>query len=152
MGPWNNKHGRRGRRGHEAPPLLLLHHTYHDKARPPPPSRPPSPLPSPLYIHIIYTSSKDEQLGSPPQSERRTPPHHHHLSAAMSDSPSSVDIAQLSDSQRAVLEQFIAVTAQSPIEAIPLLRRSQWNVQVCLLAPSPPPKNNPYVTSLKPPL
>lgn len=45
-------------------------------------------------------------------------------------SSSGIDIAQLSDSERAALETYTAVTSQDVSEAIPLLRRSQWNVQV----------------------
>jgi len=40
------------------------------------------------------------------------------------------DVSQLSESQRQALEQFTAVTAQETKDAIPLLRRSQWNVEV----------------------
>ena len=43
---------------------------------------------------------------------------------------SGIDIAQLSDSERSALETYSAVTGQEPAEAIELLRRSQWNVQV----------------------
>ncbi len=42
-----------------------------------------------------------------------------------------IDISQLSELQRDALEQYISVTAQAAIEAIPILQRSQWNVQVC---------------------
>jgi FAS-associated factor 2 len=45
---------------------------------------------------------------------------------------SGVDIEQLSASQREVLEQYTAVTNQELQEALPLLQRSQWNVQVSL--------------------
>lgn len=45
-------------------------------------------------------------------------------------SSSGLDISQLSDSERTSLETYIAVTGQEPLEAIPLLRRSEWNVQV----------------------
>lgn len=44
---------------------------------------------------------------------------------------SEVDIGQLSESQQMVLEQYTVVTNQEPESAIPLLRRSQWNLQVC---------------------
>lgn len=47
------------------------------------------------------------------------------MSAADSD-----DVAQLSDQERAALETYMAVTSQDVEQAIPLLRRSQWNVQV----------------------
>jgi hypothetical protein len=42
-----------------------------------------------------------------------------------------VDIGQLSESQQLALEQYTAVTNQEPDAAIPLLQRSQWNLQVC---------------------
>jgi FAS-associated factor 2 len=45
-------------------------------------------------------------------------------------SSSGIDISQLSDSEKSALETYTAVTGQEPSEAIPLLRRSQWNVQV----------------------
>lgn len=41
-----------------------------------------------------------------------------------------VDPAQLSASQQEALQTYISVTDQEPSEAIPLLERSQWNVQV----------------------
>lgn len=41
-----------------------------------------------------------------------------------------VDLGQLSSSQQEALQQYTAVTAQELNEAIPLLQRSQWNVQV----------------------
>jgi FAS-associated factor 2 len=47
-------------------------------------------------------------------------------------SSSGLDVSQLSDSEKSALETYIAVTSQEPSEAIPLLRRSQWNVQVRL--------------------
>jgi hypothetical protein len=43
-----------------------------------------------------------------------------------------IDIGQLSESQQLALEQYTAVTNQEPNAAIPLLRRSQWNLQVCI--------------------
>lgn len=46
-----------------------------------------------------------------------------------------LDISQLSDNEKSALETYIAVTSQEPSEAIPLLRRSQWNVQVRLKRP-----------------
>lgn len=48
-----------------------------------------------------------------------------------------IDIGQLSPDQQAALEQYTAVTAQDIKDAVPLLKRSQWNVQVCTV-PSPP--------------
>ncbi|PYH45630.1 clathrin-mediated endocytosis regulator UBX3 [Aspergillus saccharolyticus JOP 1030-1] len=47
-------------------------------------------------------------------------------------SSSGLDISQLSDSERTSLETYIAVTGQEPLEAIPLLRRSEWNVQIAI--------------------
>lgn len=47
-----------------------------------------------------------------------------------------VDLDQLSDSEKSTLEMYMAVTSQEPSEAIPLLRRSQWNVQVGLSSPT----------------
>ena len=41
-----------------------------------------------------------------------------------------IDIGQLSPDQQAALEQYTAVTAQDTNDAVPLLERSQWNVQV----------------------
>lgn len=43
-----------------------------------------------------------------------------------------VDVGQLSEVQQEVLQQYISVTDQSIGEAVPLLQRSQWNVQVRL--------------------
>ena len=47
-----------------------------------------------------------------------------------------IDISQLSHSEKAALETYTAVTSQEPAEAIPLLRRSEWNVQVGYEIPS----------------
>ncbi|PWY64039.1 UBX domain protein [Aspergillus heteromorphus CBS 117.55] len=47
-------------------------------------------------------------------------------------SSSGLDIAELSDSERSALETYTAVTGQEHSEAIPLLRRSQWNVQIAI--------------------
>jgi len=41
-----------------------------------------------------------------------------------------IDIAQLSESQQLALQQYTSVTNQEVASAIPLLERSQWNVQV----------------------
>lgn len=43
-----------------------------------------------------------------------------------------VDISQLSEAQQLALEQYTSVTDQDVQAAIPILQRSQWNVQVCL--------------------
>lgn len=40
------------------------------------------------------------------------------------------DPAQLSPSQQEALQQYIQFTNQDPKDAVPLLERSQWNVQV----------------------
>lgn len=45
-------------------------------------------------------------------------------------SSSELDLDQLSESERTALETYMAFTSQEPSEAIPLLRRSEWNVQV----------------------
>jgi FAS-associated factor 2 len=41
-----------------------------------------------------------------------------------------VDIAALTEDQQLALQQFTAVTDQEIGDAIPLLRRCEWNVQV----------------------
>lgn len=43
----------------------------------------------------------------------------------------TIDVAQLTPDQQAALEQYTAFTAQDVKDALPLLERSQWNVQVC---------------------
>ncbi|KAJ5082687.1 hypothetical protein N7532_011730 [Penicillium argentinense] len=43
-----------------------------------------------------------------------------------------LDIDQLSPTERSALETHTAVTGQEPAEAIALLRRSQWNVQIAI--------------------
>lgn len=40
------------------------------------------------------------------------------------------DLGQLSSTEQDALQQYLAVTNQDVAEAIPLLQRSQWNVQV----------------------
>lgn len=40
------------------------------------------------------------------------------------------DLSRLSASQQEALQQFTDVTSQEIKDAIPLLERSQWNVQV----------------------
>jgi FAS-associated factor 2 len=42
------------------------------------------------------------------------------------------DVGQLSASQQEALQQYTDVTGQDTNEAIPLLQRSQWNIQVRL--------------------
>jgi FAS-associated factor 2 len=41
-----------------------------------------------------------------------------------------IDISQLSESQQLALQQYASVTDQDIKAAIPLLQRSQWNVEV----------------------
>jgi FAS-associated factor 2 len=45
---------------------------------------------------------------------------------------SAVDLTSLSADQQLALQQFTAVTAQDLKEAIPLLHRCQWNVQIAI--------------------
>jgi FAS-associated factor 2 len=40
------------------------------------------------------------------------------------------DISQLTEAQQLALQQYTSVTDQDVQAAIPLLRRSQWNVEV----------------------
>jgi FAS-associated factor 2 len=40
------------------------------------------------------------------------------------------DIGQLSENQQQALQQYLAITDSDPSIAIPLLQRSQWNVNV----------------------
>ncbi|GLI71888.1 UBX domain-containing protein 10 [Penicillium ochrochloron] len=47
-------------------------------------------------------------------------------------SADEVDLDRLSESERLALEQYTSVTGQELAEAIPLLRRSQWNVQIAI--------------------
>lgn len=42
------------------------------------------------------------------------------------------DISQLSESQQEALQTYTSVTDQDPIAAIPLLQRSEWNVQIAI--------------------
>lgn len=44
------------------------------------------------------------------------------------------DPTQLSDNQKEALGTYTALTNQEPSAAIPLLERSQWNVQVSKMA------------------
>lgn len=41
-----------------------------------------------------------------------------------------VDISELTEDQQSALQQYIAVTDQNLAQAVPLLRRCEWNVQV----------------------
>ncbi|KAK5938235.1 UBX domain-containing protein 10 [Knufia obscura] len=45
---------------------------------------------------------------------------------------SSPDIAQLSEAQQTALQTYTAVTDQDPITAVPILQRSEWNVQIAI--------------------
>ncbi|KAL2863760.1 clathrin-mediated endocytosis regulator UBX3 [Aspergillus lucknowensis] len=47
-------------------------------------------------------------------------------------SSSGPDISELSESQRSALETYTTVTGQEPVDAIALLSRSQWNVQIAI--------------------
>lgn len=49
-----------------------------------------------------------------------------------------VDLSQLSASQQEALQQYTDVTSQEIKDAVPLLERSQWNVQVSQPSTSPP--------------
>lgn len=42
------------------------------------------------------------------------------------------DLGRLTAGQQEALQQYTDVTSQDIREAIPLLERSQWNVQVCI--------------------
>ncbi|KAK6956425.1 hypothetical protein Daesc_001702 [Daldinia eschscholtzii] len=44
----------------------------------------------------------------------------------------NIDIGQLSPEQQSALEQYTQVTAQDIKDAVPLLERSQWNVQIAI--------------------
>jgi len=52
-------------------------------------------------------------------------------------SAAELDLDQLSPSERTALDTYTSVTGQELAEAIPLLRRSQWNVQVGALLRAP---------------
>jgi FAS-associated factor 2 len=45
-------------------------------------------------------------------------------------SAADFDLSQLSASQQEALQQYTDVTSQEVKDAVPLLERSQWNVQV----------------------
>ncbi|KAI0458473.1 UBX domain-containing protein [Xylaria acuta] len=47
-------------------------------------------------------------------------------------SDAGIDISHLSADQQAALEQYTQVTAQDIKDAVPLLERSQWNVQIAI--------------------
>ncbi|KAJ5901778.1 hypothetical protein N7495_002306 [Penicillium taxi] len=46
--------------------------------------------------------------------------------------PDDLDLDRLSPDERSVLDIYTSVTGQDLAEAIPLLRRSQWNVQIAI--------------------
>ena len=52
-----------------------------------------------------------------------------------------LDLGQLTTSQQEALQQYTDVTSQEIKDAVPLLERSQWNVQVRTVfsPPLPPP-------------
>ncbi|KAH8648386.1 hypothetical protein BX600DRAFT_389021 [Xylariales sp. PMI_506] len=50
----------------------------------------------------------------------------------MAETAPGVDISQLTPDQQAAVEQYTAVTAQDINDAVPLLQRSQWNVQIAI--------------------
>jgi hypothetical protein len=47
----------------------------------------------------------------------------------------AVDVAQLTSEQRLALQTYTSVTDQDLAAAIPLLQRSEWNVQVSIAVP-----------------
>ena len=47
-------------------------------------------------------------------------------------SSSDLDISQLNEAQQSALQVFTSVTDQDPLAAIPLLQRSEWNVQIAI--------------------
>ncbi|KAF3760009.1 hypothetical protein M406DRAFT_95634 [Cryphonectria parasitica EP155] len=51
---------------------------------------------------------------------------------ASSSTGPDTDLAQLSPDQQEALQQYIQFTNQEPKDAIPLLERSQWNVQIAI--------------------
>jgi FAS-associated factor 2 len=54
----------------------------------------------------------------------------------MMASEGEFDLGSLSATQQEVLQQYTDVTSQEIKDAVPLLERSQWNVQVSM----PPPR------------
>ncbi len=58
------------------------------------------------------------------------------------------DVGTLSASQQAALQQYTDVTGQEVKDAVPLLERSQWNVQVSapITIPSPEAQAVPRLT------
>ncbi|EED21332.1 UBX domain protein [Talaromyces stipitatus ATCC 10500] len=50
----------------------------------------------------------------------------------MSSQDGSADIGELSSTQQEALQTYMNVTGQEPDAAVPLLQRSQWNVQIAI--------------------
>ncbi|KAK4215837.1 hypothetical protein QBC37DRAFT_418277 [Rhypophila decipiens] len=50
----------------------------------------------------------------------------------MADSDSNFDLSQLTQDQQQALQQYTDVTSQDIKDAVPLLERSQWNVQIAI--------------------
>ncbi|KAF2395972.1 hypothetical protein EJ06DRAFT_540162 [Trichodelitschia bisporula] len=50
----------------------------------------------------------------------------------MSSQNGGVDLDSLTDDQRAVLQEYIGVTQQDAAAAVPLLQRTQWNIQIAI--------------------
>ena len=48
----------------------------------------------------------------------------------MANNDANMDLEQLSPAQQEALQQYTAVTDQDVAAAIPVLQRSEWNVQV----------------------
>jgi len=42
----------------------------------------------------------------------------------------SIDLSELTEDQQSAVQQYVAVTDQNLAEALPLLKRCEWNVQV----------------------
>lgn len=56
----------------------------------------------------------------------------------MAENVFDYDSSTLSPTQKEALEQYTQLTQQDVNDAVPLLERSQWNVQVCTLLTSNP--------------
>jgi len=50
---------------------------------------------------------------------------HHYVMAE-----DSIDLSDLTDDQQSAVQQYVAVTDQNLAQALPLLKRCEWNVQV----------------------
>lgn len=73
-------------------------------------------------LHSPYYTLRSPPFRPSHRSQPNTP------FTAMADA--DLDAAQLTEDQQLALQQFIAITDQAPKDAIPLLRRCQWNAQV----------------------